>query len=71
MVVLVVPRVATFGLMEHSLPFHSPSNPKPYKIVGYDPLTNGSNPQNGRFLDSQVNPKPYMAQAARLGQDRT
>ena len=28
--------------------------PKPYKIVGYDPLIRGSDPQNGRFLDPQV-----------------
>ena len=28
--------------------------PKPYKIVGYDPLITGFNPENGRFLDAQV-----------------
>ena len=27
--------------------------PKPYKIVGYDPLIRGFNPQIGRFLDLQ------------------
>ena len=29
-------------------------DPKPYKIVGYDPLIRGSDPLNGRFLDPQV-----------------
>ena len=38
-------------------------NPKPYKIVGYDPLIIGSNPSNGRFLDSEVSPK--LSQALR------
>ena len=28
--------------------------PKPYKIVGYDPLITGSKPEDGRFLDPQV-----------------
>ena len=28
--------------------------PKPYKIVGHDPLNRRSNPYNGRFLDPQV-----------------
>ena len=31
-------------------------SPKSYKIVGDDPLTIGSNPYNGRFLDSQAEP---------------
>ena len=29
-------------------------DPKPYNIVGYDPLLRGSNSQNGRFLDPQL-----------------
>ena len=28
--------------------------PKPHKIVGYDSLIRGSDPQNSRFLDPQV-----------------
>ena len=31
-----------------------PRDPKPYKIVGYDPLIEGENPYNRRFLDPQV-----------------
>ena len=27
--------------------------PKPYRIVGYDPLIRGSDPYNSRFLDPQ------------------
>ena len=32
--------------------------PKPYEIVGHDPLIKRSNPEDGGFLDTQVNPKP-------------
>ena len=35
-------------------PLVSTFNPKPYKIVDYNPLIIGSNPQNGRVLDSRV-----------------
>ena len=33
--------------------------PKPYKIVGYDPLIRGSDPQNG-ILDPQVEPREAL-----------
>ena len=43
-------------------------NPKPYKIVGYDSLIIGSNPENSRFLDSQVGFRVYLKrQIAQIG----